>query len=419
MRRARKRAIRGIGGVLAALLGASLAMTVSASQAGAETLPVTATGKFVVEMRGNGHGHGMSQYGARGAALAGLYYPQIAAFYYPGTALTTIPDGRIRVKISNAGSRVTVAGAADLTITGSTDALPSDGVLRYRLEAGTHTRLWLQKLDAAAGSTWTTVRMGLPNGTEFHRAGGGPARLYAPDGTSTAYFGYLRAVRNTPSGQAGGVTIVNRVGYDHYAAGVVPSEMPTSWPRPAVRAQAVAARTYGVYAVEHPQSADYDICDTTMCQVYGGQAHYDAAGNLVSTEYLPASLATSNQVLKYKGATIFSQFSASDGGWTVDGGQPYLSAQADQYDSVASGDPYLSYRTTFSVATLAKAFGLAKVSEIAVTKRDGNGVWNGRMLAGYVKGTDSLGQPKTVTMTGFEFAAALGLGTTWLRLLAA
>src|SRR5205814_4572851 len=140
--------------------------------------------------------------------------------------------------------------------------------------------------------------------------------------------------------------------------GVVPSEMPTSWQAAAVNAQAIAARTYGAYAMAFPQGAHYDICDTTQCQVYGGHAHYDSAFLLVWSDYPRAAAATANQVLEYNGQPIFAQFSASNGGWSVAGGQPYLTARADPYDTDTSGDPYLYYRRSVTAAHLASYFGL-------------------------------------------------------------
>ena len=50
----------------------------------------------------------------------------------------------------------------------------------------------------------------------------------------------------------------------------MPLEIPASWSAEAVQAQAVAARTYASYEREHPQSAAYQLCDTSSCQVYGG-----------------------------------------------------------------------------------------------------------------------------------------------------
>ncbi|HEX3337518.1 MAG TPA: SpoIID/LytB domain-containing protein, partial [Jatrophihabitans sp.] len=272
------------------------------------------------------------------------------------------------------------------------------------------------QLKAAPGSTWTTYRTGLANRTSFRRADGRSVRLFAGGGASYRYFGTLRAVRVAATGSAGGVYTVNRVSIDHYTAGVVPREIPTSWPAAAVNAQAVAARSYGRYAIEHPLSSEYDICDTTQCQVYGGRAYVDAAGVWQMEDYGPAAAYTSNQVLTYRGPTIFAQFSASNGGWTVDGGQPYLTAQADPYDTAAI-DPYITYTKAMKAAVVAQYYHLATVTKIEITQRDGNGAWRGRVLAGYVDGVDGNHKAQRIPTTGFELQAAFGIGTTWLRLL--
>jgi SpoIID/LytB domain protein len=408
----------------AARIGTAAILALAGVGAGFGTAPANAlvvqpTGSLRVTMLGIGHGHGMSQYGARGAAMAGLTAPRIVAFYYPGTKLVQRADSRIRVQLSDVGPRLTVAPAADLVVTGVTGPLPTAGVRRYRLVPGSGTGLWLEKQGTAPGSRWRLAQAKLPNGANFHRAGWGAVRVAVPGGSSRDYFGYLTAWRTTATGTSGGVDTVNKVSLDNYTAGVVSEEMPTSWQRAAVNAQAIAARTYGAYAVDHPRSRHYDICDTNYCQVYGGHAHYDAAGHTVWTDYPRAATATTNQVLEYQGAAIFAEFGASDGGWTVDGGQPYLVSKQDPYDNTASGDPYLFYKKRMSVSSLAGYFGLAKVTSVVITKRDGNGTWNGRVLAGVVEGTDGQGRAAQASATGYDFAAALGLGTTWFNLASA
>jgi peptidoglycan hydrolase-like amidase len=405
----------------AARIGVTLTLVLSAACAalGAESagaLTVKPTGSVTVTLLGNGHGHGMSQYGARGAAIAGLTARQIVAFYYPGTKLVEHRNRLIRVQLSGTGSAVTVRPAADLTVTGVAGPLPTAGVRQYRLVAGVGKGLWLQRLPTGADAVWTTVQTRLPDGAAFHRTSWAAVRVVLTDRTRRDYYGYLAARRNTTSGSSGGVLTVDKVSLDHYTAGVVAEEIPTSWQRAAVNAQAIAARTYGAYAVDHPASGRYDICDTSWCQVYGGHAHYDAAGRLLWSDYPRAATATAGQVLEYQGAAIFAQFGASNGGWIVDGGQPYLVSKADPYDNAASGDPYLYYKRKLSVDALAGYFGLASVNTFVISKRDGNGTWNGRVVAGYVEGMNSRGLPAKVAVTGAQFANAFGVGTTWFSL---
>jgi hypothetical protein len=68
------------------------------------------------------------------------------------------------------------------------------------------------------------------------------------------------------------------------------------------------------------------------------------------------------------------------------------------------------------VASLAAYFGLAKATAVVISKRDGNGTWNGRVLAGYVEGFDANGRPMKVAASGSDFAGAFGVGTTWFNL---
>jgi stage II sporulation protein D len=402
-----------------ALAAGALTLVVQSPAARAETLTLPKTAKtFVIEMRGNGHGHGMSQYGARGAGIAGKTYRQILAFYYPKTTLTTVNRPRIRVLLSGTGASATIAATSNVVLTGYPGTLPTAGIARYRLVAGAGSRLVLQKLGTAAGSTWTPVRISLANGTGFQQADFGALRLFLDDGTSTYYYGSLLAWRQHPRGTSGGVYTVDAVNWNRYAQGVVPREMPASWQRAAVDAQAVAARTYGANAADNPMTSTYDICDSSWCQVYGGHQHLDAQGNMLWEDFPQAATDTSSQILAMDGQAIFAQFSASNGGWTVAGGQPYLIAQADPYNNAASGDPYLDYKRTVTVASVATAFGLKTLTQISVTKRDGHGVWGGRALSLTLTGTDSSNHAMTITTSGNSFAGGIGLGTNWLRLLA-
>ena len=320
-----------------------------------DTVLTTAAATTVtVDGHGNGHGHGMSQYGARGAAIAGLSTAQILAFYYPGTTLATLPASYIRVLLGGSGPYSTVyASTPGLTLNGSAISTAST-ISRYRL-APYSTGIGLQQLNAASGSIWTWVKTGLPTTSTF---GGSAGYIHVAlaDGTSTLYKGTISAVRS-----GSGVLTVNRLPLDGYAAGVTPREMPASWSSAAVRAQSVAARTYGRNAVESHASSPYDICDTTQCQVYGGYEHFAANGSLLWTDDTTDAGATSNQVLHYAGHTIFAQFSASNGGWTVAvPGFPYLVAKADPYDNAASGDPWLNWHYTVPLSQIASHYGLSQ-----------------------------------------------------------
>src|SRR3954470_7527344 len=86
--------------VAAAALVAPLALTSTASSAHADqTYYVPISKAWTITGHGFGHGHGLSQYGAQGAAIHGLSYTDIIDFYYPGTTWSTA-KGMVRVLIS-------------------------------------------------------------------------------------------------------------------------------------------------------------------------------------------------------------------------------------------------------------------------------------------------------------------------------
>lgn len=403
---------------LTALLAASL-VDLAASRAATASVsyPLPPSGTITVVGHGNGHGHGMSQYGARGAAAAGLSSSQIVHFYYQHTALVTIASRTaIRVRLSGGAADTTVRLVPGATLRDGSGALmhgvahplPTSGITLYRLVpagAGLRLQRW-----AATG--WADVRgaTALPAQAYFAETRG-YVSLYRADGTSTDYRGQVGAIRSGT-----GELTVNRVNIEHYTMGVVPREVPASWAAAAVHAQAIAARTYGVYAIGHPADSRYDICDSDQCQVYGGMRHYAASHDVAYVDDPAAVSRTSYVTLRYAGHTIFSQFSASDGGWTVDGAQPYLAARADPYDNSASGDPYLNWSRQVPVSNLDRYYGLVRATKIEITGRDGHGQWGGRVIAGFVDGVDGAGRAHRIATSGFALQSAMGLPHNWFTI---
>ena len=410
----KKTRMSALGVVAATIAGMAVAAGVSlgAHAAGAfaaEVYRAPSSGSWTVDSRGNGHGHGLSQYGARGAAIAGLNVSKILAFYYPGTVLTTLPASYVRVWVTDQGSSTTVRAGAGLSVTGVAGHLPTANINRWRL-VPSGAGLALQRLTSGS---WVTAKTGLPSTATFSSSTG-VVDLYHGDGSFTAYRGTISAVRS-----GSGEIAVNRLSLDNYVRGVIPREMPSSWQPAAVQAQAVAARTYARYEITHSGGGAYDICDTTNCQVYGGMMRYSAGGTALYGEE-PGSnaavAATANKVLTYKGSTAFAQFSASDGGVMSAGGQPYLVGKADPYDNSASGDPYLATVSKVSPAQIAGYYGLAKVTEIDITGRAGGGTWGGVVTTATVRGTNSAGTARAVPTTGLGLAAAMNLNYALFRL---
>jgi len=346
------------------------------------------------EGRGYGHGRGMSQWGAHDAAEQGRGWKQILRFYYPRTKIAR-KGGLIRVEITGDTSRrnTIVLDRPGLKV----KALKSGRTWKPRKTAGR----W--RISAAAGGKSV---VSYHQGRKWHRwkritgdaefsAGRNPLTLLKPGGR-TAYRGKLR---NTAVG--GHRATVNVLPLDHYLKGVVPQEVPASWPRHAVRAQAVAARTYAAF-----QRADRGtICDTTSCQVYGGYSaeHPDANA---------AIKATARRVLTFRGGLAFTEFSASNGGWTTQGevhGQtvPYLPAKQDPYDH-----SYRGWKATFTGNEITRHWnGLGTLQSIQVLSRNGHGAWNGRVERLRVTGSTG----KSIEVDGDDFMLYVGLMSRWFK----
>ncbi|HYT11018.1 MAG TPA: SpoIID/LytB domain-containing protein, partial [Mycobacteriales bacterium] len=393
----------------------------SAPAGAAEDYPAPADGVFTVTGHGYGHGIGLSQYGARAAATQGLTGGQILDFYYPGTATATDAAGSsIRVRLMAASTAaVPVQGGAGLAVrdaaTGQSTPLPA-AAARYRIVADAAALRVQSSTDA--GVTWSPVTLsggaaGASGPLVFEAAGA--IRLYYPDGTSRDYEGTVAGVR------AGTATLytVNTLGLDAYVNGVLGREMPSYWPAAALRAQAVAARTYAGFArASRPSSALWDICDTTQCQVYGGRRLYSGATvtDLQPTSVRDAVAATARQLRTYAGAPIFAQFSASNGGYSVaDTRFPYLVAKPDPYDPV--NNPYATWTATLSVARLAQCFPAAgTVQRLSILTRDGHGQWGGRILTARLYGRTAAGAAVQQDVTGSALrscGSATGFRTTY------
>uniref|UniRef100_UPI0030FAEB8D SpoIID/LytB domain-containing protein n=1 Tax=uncultured Nocardioides sp. TaxID=198441 RepID=UPI0030FAEB8D len=200
---------------------------------------------------------------------------------------------------------------------------------------------------------------------------------------------------------------VNVVDFEDYLRGVVPGEVPALWPAEAVRAQAVAARTYAAYERDHaPAARHYELCDTSACQVYRGvDAEHPGSDAAVA--------ATAGVVVTADGAPAFTQFSASNGGWTRAGSFPYLQAVEDPWDTAPEAqNPYAQWSRTLTPAALEKVWpGSGSFVSLEVVARDGNGAWAGRVVRVEVTFTGA-----TRSLTGDQFRSWFGLRSDWFRL---
>ena len=148
------------------------------------------------------------------------------------------------------------------------------------------------------------------------------------------------------------LTAINHVDLEHYLYSVVGAEAVSSWPIEALKAQAVAARSYALYKRKTKKNSLYDLDTTQSTQVYKG----------LNTEYLTTHEAvnsTVGQIMTYNGNVILAAFHSSSGGhtenvediWTSP--LPYLRGVID-YDHQS---PVFEWNKTFSFNQIANLIG--------------------------------------------------------------
>lgn len=106
------------------------------------------------------------------------------------------------------------------------------------------------------------------------------------------------------------LSAVNRLPLESYLYGVLPHEVSPWWPMEALKAQAIAARTYALYQIQTSKAQRYDVKSTTSSQVYGGS----------TTERFRSTRAvdkTAGQALFYEGKVFPAYFHATCAGTTA------------------------------------------------------------------------------------------------------
>jgi SpoIID/LytB domain protein len=201
----------------------------------------------------------------------------------------------------------------------------------------------------------------------------------------------------------GRLRAIDVVGLEQYLYGVVPAEMPSGWAPEALKAQAIAARSYAL--ATRKVGAPFDVYPDTRSQVYLGSSHEQPASTA-------AVDATKGQVVTYAGKVATTYFFSTSGGqtessldWTgVD--LPYLVSVPDPYDALS---PYHDWGPVpVTGQTVAKALNLSgKVTDLRPAPN----------AAGRVGSVGVVTRAKTgevtATVTGTRVRGALALRSTW------
>lgn len=210
----------------------------------------------------------------------------------------------------------------------------------YRVTSGSVTG-WVLASTVSLNTTNATPLAKLSNGLTYR----GSFYLY-PNGTK--------------------VQVINYLDMEDYLKGVVPSEMPASWHKEALKAQAIAARSYAANMMT--------LTDSAASQVYRGYSAEDSRTNAAIQE-------TAGVMVRYNGKPIQTFFHSTSGGRTANvwdvwnssqASYPYLASVNDPYEK----SPYSNWSVPYSAATILKSFGFSetdKLYDISVTKKGVNG----------------------------------------------
>ena len=332
---------------------------------------------WVVKGRGWGHGVGMSQYGAYGLARHGRGYRQILDHYYRHTRIGHAGGQTIKVLLGSGSDSVRF-----------TKARKACGKRLRRRRGYRFKRSGSEVIlrSAHRGKIANCGRTGTASGGGAIRVGG-----------KGVYRGKLKA---TASG--GDLLVINAVGLEAYAKGVVPNEVPSSWPQAALRAQAVAARSY---ALATSGAGAFDVYDDVRSQVYGGKGSETRRTNM-------AAKRTRGLVVRYGRRVATTYFFSTSGGQTESvqygfpGAEPvpYLKSVQDPYDGAS---PHHRWKVHFSQSVIeSRLSGLfsGRLRKITVLKRGDSP----RIVRARVVG--SRGSTK---VSGPGLQAALDLRSTW------
>lgn len=219
---------------------------------------------------------------------------------------------------------------------------------------------------------------------------------------------YRGAVQLQPKGA--GFTVVNHVTVEEYLRGVVPEEMPPEWNTEAVKAQAVAARTFALSSRKRHASEGYDLCATTHCQQYSGIAAEKAGADR-------AIKATAGEVLTYRGKLIDALFHTDSGGMTENSEDvwgsriPYLRAAKEVHTKTYPWEKNITAANLASVlASHGKNVGALKKVELA-DLQPGKRI-KGRTASGRVQQVRFTGKNGTALVSGNDLRSWLGLKST-------
>ncbi len=218
----------------------------------------------------------------------------------------------IRVGLADELKEVSLKAGGDYVIKGTVDGNPVSA-------KGSELDLLKVRTDTYG------ISVTAQDGSELLHSGGAVTLTYVDPGSTTMIFDLLtekgsffattqdRAYRGSIEfvQDQSGLTVINSLPLPAYLYSVLPSEMPASWPEEALKAQAVAARSYTLASLGRFASRGYDVRGSVTSASYRG-----VTGE--STRTTEAVEATRGEVLVYDGKPLTAFYSANSGGYTED-----------------------------------------------------------------------------------------------------
>lgn len=350
--------------------------------------------------RGWGHGIGMCQYGSYGQAKQKRNYQQILSFYYKDSSIGNSTNPVVRVEL--------LSGQGVAGITGTGNFVIKNNTTGAVIANGTSGQVW-SVVPNGSGKVNVKNPQGKVIGTysshiRFEPSPATSSSLLKVTNNAKRYRGFIVIKLATVSS----VRIVNNVVLEDYIKGI--AEVPAGWPVEALKAQAVAARSYALAKMN--AKASFDLYSDQRSQVYNG---YEKEVSWMGSSWVSAATATSGKISTYGGKPITAYYFSTCGGSTENSENvwssavPYLKAQACDY---CSSSPKYKWSVSFSAANLAN-----KLNASAETKFSGK-------LAGLSivsrKGPRRVGIVSILStegrrdVTGDALRRSLGLNSTWL-----
>ncbi len=224
-----------------------------------------------------------------------------------------------------------------------------------------------------------------------------------------------------------GLTLVNVLDIEEYLAAVLPSEMPAGWPREALKAQAIAARSYTLASLDGFAAKGYDVHGSVLSAAYRGVGGESGR----TTEAVTSTIGV---ILKAEGKPLRAYYSANHGGYSEDsvsvwGTENHMKAvpdglvgpreaplPLDELDAWLEDEPeaYSATPSYYSVSSYRwEKWVSAKEIEERVRRDKDIGnllavIPRGRGISGRVEAVEMVGTRGTLKLTGDRVRARLG-----------